>query len=150
MKFERIFTPALLSLIVNAAYCIYNATLGILLPSWWFLTLSAYYVVLSVMRLAVLKIRAKARTDKNLAFFARRFCGFMFLALSVVLAGTSYLSVSENRGIKHGEILMITIALYAFIKVTIAIINLVKSQKSSSHIIKTLRNISFADALVSI
>ena len=107
MKFERIFTPALLSLIVNAAYCIYNATVGILLPSWWFLTLSAYYVVLSVMRLAVLKIRAKARTDKNLAFFARRFCGFMFLALSVVLAGTAYLSVSENRGIKHGEILMI-------------------------------------------
>lgn len=150
MKFEKIFTPALLSLMVNTAYCIYNTILGIWLPSWWFLTLAAYYVVLSVMRLAVLKIRAKAQTDKNLAFFAQKFCGFMFLALSVVLAGTAYLSVSESRGIKYDEILMIAIALYAFIKVTVAIINLVKSRKYSSHIVKTLRNISFADALVSI
>lgn len=45
---------------------------------------------------------------------------------------------------------MITIALYAFTKVTLGIINLVKSRKYSSPIFKTLRNIAFADALVSL
>lgn len=70
--------------------------------------------------------------------------------LSIILAGSAYLSFESERGIKYNEILMITIAAYSFTKITLAIINLIKMRKNNSSIIKTLRYISFADALVSI
>ena len=56
----------------------------------------------------------------------------------------------NERGIKHHEIVMITIALYTFTKITLAIINLVKVKQYPSPVFKALRSISFADALVSV
>ena len=48
------------------------------------------------------------------------------------------------------EILMIAVAVYAFTKTALAIINLVKAQKSVSSKIVTLRSISLSDGCVSI
>jgi divalent metal cation (Fe/Co/Zn/Cd) transporter len=45
---------------------------------------------------------------------------------------------------------MITMALYAFTKVTLAIINLTKARRQRSSAESALRSISLADALVSI
>ena len=48
------------------------------------------------------------------------------------------------------EIVMITMALFSFTKITLAIINLIKARKSTSAKLVTLRNISLSDACVSI
>ena len=135
---------ALISLITNLIYAFYNAIIGFWEYSWWFVTLSAYYVILSVMRFAVL-IYKQDNTG-----FIKRFIGVLFIITSVILAGTAYLSIQNERGNKYNEIVMITIALYSFVKITIAIINLANARKTDSEKIITLRNISFADALVSI
>ena len=47
-------------------------------------------------------------------------------------------------------IVMIAMAAYAFTKITLATIKLVKARHSTSATLITLRNISFADAFVSI
>ena len=146
MKRLNLTSLTLLSLAFNLTYAVYNAVLGFISHSWWFVTLSVYYAVLGVMRFAVLQIKRKSETE----IFAKKFTGFCFLFLSVCLVGTVILSVTDNRGTKHNEIVMITIALYTFTKVVLGIINLVKSKKYSSPAFKTLRNISFADALVSV
>ena len=141
---------AWLSFIFNIAYGIYNAVIGIVSGSWWFITLSTYYVVLSVMRFAVLRVQNQKQKSGLYADFIKKFIGVMFIILAVTLCGTVYLSVLNQRGIKDHEILMITIALYTFIKITLAIINVAKSSKTKLPIIKTLRNIAFADAVVSV
>ena len=146
MKKLNLTSLTYLSLIFNLAYAIYNSILGFISHSWWFVTISVYYAVLSVMRFAVLRIKRKSETE----IFAKKFTGFCFVFLSVCLVGTVILSAVTNRGVKHNEIVMITIALYTFTKVVLGIINLVKSKKYSSPAFKTLRNISFADALVSV
>ncbi len=146
MKRLSLTTVTLISLVTNLAYAVYNCVLGFVSQSWWFITLSTYYTVLSVMRFAVLRIKRKSEIES----FAKRFTGFSFLFLALCLVGTVILSVTDNRGTKHNEIIMITIALYTFTKVVLGIINLVKSKKYSSPAFKTLRNISFADALVSV
>jgi len=146
MKRLKLTSMTLLSLVFNLTYAVYNCVLGFVSHSWWFITLSAYYAVLGVMRFAVLQIKRKSETE----IFAKKFTGFCFLFLSVCLVGTVILSLTDNRGVKHHEIVMITIALYTFTKVVLGIINLVKSKKLSSPAFKTLRNISFADALVSV
>ena len=58
-------------------------------------------------------------------------------------------AVGDRANVFH-EIVMITIATYTFAKITISIIGMVKSRRSISPVLKTLRNISLADACVSV
>ena len=134
---------AIASLIFNTAFATYHLVFGLVTSSWWLLTLGSYYLILSVVRFVVLRAHAKER-------FIIRFAGWMLTALSVPLAGTVVLSVLRNRGHELHMIIMIAMAAYAFTKITLATIKLIESRRSSSATLVTLRNISFADAFVSI
>ena len=72
------------------------------------------------------------------------------MLLSIPLVGTVILSVVRDRGQQFHMIIMIAIATYAFTKITLATIKLIKARRSTSATLITLRNISFADAFVSI
>ena len=137
-----------LSLGVNLTYAVYTGAVGIYSRSWWFITLAAYYTVLSVMRFAALL--AMEKEDPETERFLTRFIGGMCLFLAVTLEGTAYLSVAGDRGTRHHEIVMITVALYAFVKLTLAILNLVRMGRHPRPAVKCLRNLSLADAAVSI
>lgn len=140
------FQIAIFSLLINIAYSIYNIALGTTTHSWWFVTVGVYYSVLSLMRFVVLCTRKK-KTKISLKFFT----GIMLVLTSLPLAGMVILSSIKDRGVVHHEIVMITIALYTFIKITLATINLVKTKgRKVSVTLNTLRHISFADAAVSI
>lgn len=142
--------PVVLSLVVNILYGLYNGILGVFNHSWWFVSLCAYYILLSVMRFAVL-MASKKQTEENASpEFVMHFIGYMFIVLSVVLAGMTYLSYKSDRGTKYHQIVMITIALYSFTKLTYAIVKLIKNIGHTTPYKKTLLYISFADALVSI
>ncbi|MBO5305251.1 MAG: hypothetical protein J6B12_00665 [Clostridia bacterium] len=134
---------ALVSLIFNIAFGAYHLVFGVLSSSWWLLTLGSYYLILSIVRFAVLRIKAKER-------FITKFTWWMLMALSITLVGTVILSVVRDRGYELHMIVMIAMAAYAFTKITLATIHLVKSRRSISVTLITLRNISFADAFVSI
>ena len=147
---DRSLRTVLPGLCFDIVYGLYNAVIGILMSSWWLITLGSYYIVLAVMRFSLVRIKQKTAGDNELELFARRFTGVLLIILTVCLVGTVILSVTDNRGTDHHEIIMITMALYAFTKVTMAIIQLVKSAKQNSHVLTALRNVSLADALVSI
>ena len=149
-KHQRIFLFAFASFIVNITYGIGNAVVGFMTFSWWFITLSAYYIILSIMRFALVmsEKRSKAKNIEN-EVFAKRFSGVMLICLSVALIGTVILTIRQDIGTKFHEIIMITIATYTFTKLVFAIINLCKSKKLNLPIVKALRNISLADATVS-
>lgn len=133
------------SLLINIIYGIYNIVVGVIMPSWWFLTAGAYYLILSIVRYFIL--RAQKNSINN---FLKPFAGIMLMVLSVPLSGMVVLASVEDRGKDFHEIIMITIALYTFTKLTLAIINLVKSKRNTPERVKVLRNISFADAFVAI
>jgi len=143
MKSLKITSSPLPTLGINLIYAVYNCTVGVITRSWWFVTLGAYYIVLSVMRFAVMRSEHTKDT-----VFCRKFTGIMLIFLSICLSGTVVLSAVEDRGVKYHEIVMITIALYAFTKLTLGIINLVKDGKT--EIAAALRSISLADAFASI
>ena len=149
-KHQRIFLFAFASFVVNITYGIGNAVVGFMTFSWWFITLSAYYIILSIMRFALVmsEKRSKAKNIEN-EVFAKRFSGVMLICLSVALIGTVILTIRQDIGTKFHEIIMITIATYTFTKLVFAIINLCKSKKLNLPIVKALRNISLADATVS-
>lgn len=134
---------ATLSLVLNLLFCIYHVVLGIVSGSFWLLTLGIYYYVLSTTRFTIIRVKKNER-------FLARFTGWMLLILSLPLVGTVILSLLEKRGHRLHEILMITVATYAFTKITLATVNLIKSRNTLSQKMATLRSVSFADALVSI
>lgn len=134
---------ALISFIFNVAFGAYHFVFGIVSGSWWLLTLGSYYLILSIVRFTVLRTKSKK-------WDITRFTGWMLMALSIPLVGTVILAVVRDRGHEFNMIVMIAMAAYAFTKVTLATINLVKSRRSTSVELITLRNISFADAFVSI
>ena len=138
------------SLAFNTAYAFGNFIIGFLTHSWWFITVGAYYAVLTVTRYSVLQIRRKASGDYDTELFARRITGILLVVLSFCIVGVNIMSAVKDRGTAFHEIVMITIATYTFTKITIAIIGMVKVKRSDSPVLKTLRNISLADACVSI
>ena len=138
------------SLVFNAAYALGNCMIGFLTHSWWFITVGAYYAVLTVTRYSVLLINRKASGNYDTEFFVRRITGILLVVLSFCIVGVNTMSIVKDRGTAFHEIVMITIATYTFTKITMAIIGMVKAKRSASPVLKTLRNISLADACVSI
>ncbi len=140
---DKTLKLSLLSLLFNIAYSAYHIGFGVVTHSWWLFTVGVYYAILSIVRFAVIQ------TKKN-DFFAIRFTGVMLMLLSLPLTGTVILAVVRDRGVVRHEIVMIAIALYAFTKITLAIVNLFRSRHGNSAKLIALRNISLADSCVSI
>ena len=140
---DRTLKLAIGSLAFNIAFATYYLVMGLVTNSWWLLTLGSYYLVLSLVRFMVLRSKSKER-------FIAKFTGWMLILLSIPLVGTVILSVVRDRGHERHMIVMIALAAYAFTKITLATIKLIKVRRSSSATLITLRNISFSDAFVSI
>ena len=140
---DRTLKFTIASIIFNTAFAIYHLVMGIITSSWWLLTLGSYYLVLSVVRFVVLRYKSGER-------FIAKLTGWMLVLLTIPLVATVILSVVRDRGHEFHTIVMIAMATYAFTKITLATIKLIKTRLSTSATIITLRSISFADAFVSI
>jgi len=143
MRLDRTQKFALVGLLFNMVYSIYHIILGITVYSWWFLTIGIYYAILSIVRFVVLR-------QKGQNSFVIRFTGIMLILLSISLVGTVILAFLKDRGTEFHLIVMLAIAVYTFTKITLAAIKWVNARKNKSTELITLRNISFADAFVSI
>ena len=150
MKALKLVRSPYTSLALNAAYALGNCMIGFLNHSWWFITVGAYYTVLAITRFSVLQVKRKASGDYDTERFARRITGILLVVLSFCIVGVNIMSAVKDRGTAFHEIVMITISTYTFAKITISIIGMVKAKHSASPVLKTLRNISLADACVSI
>ena len=140
---NRTLKLAFASLSFNIVFAAYHLVMGLFTSSWWLLTLGTYYLALSIVRFVVLRSKSKER-------FIAGFTGWMLILLSIPLVGTVILSVVRDRGHEYHMIVMIAMAAYAFTKIAFATIKLIKSRHSTLATLITLRNISFADAFVSI
>ena len=148
----RIILSATLAFAFNLLYAIYHCVLGILNLSFWFIAMCAFYGILAIMRFsAVLCERNHQKSpDNDTELFVMKLSGILLVILSIVLATVSYISLSQNIAAKHGEIIMITIATYTFYKITMAIVKAVKQHKNPSPLLKTIRNIGYAEVAASI
>ena len=140
---DRALKFSLISLLFNTSFSVHHIVFGVITHSWWLFTVGIYYAILSIVRFAALQINKSN-------YFVAKLSGVLLMILSLSLVGTVILAVIRDRGIVLHEIVMIAMAAYSFAKIILAIINLAKSRKSMSAKLIILRNISFADACVSI
>ena len=148
------------SFAINIAFAVYNGAIGIMNRSVWYGALSAYYIFLMSVRGGMLLYHAKrqAALKKGLPKIAvdRRdcvaygICGGALVLLPVALSFAIMQMVGANRSFVHSGLTIYVYALYAFYKIIKAIYNFVKTRRDHEMTVRALKNISLADAMVSL
>ena len=151
----KTFLSAAAALLSTAVFALYNGFLGILHSSAWHGSICVYYLLLVLLRGAILRAEKRAsESDLSLARQKRRQssrrCSLILLLLNLGLIAPIALLVKLQRPVGVGLIPAIAMAAYSFYKITLAAINLFKQKRSANSLVRLLRSINFIDALLSI
>ena len=142
--------------VINLAFTVYNGVWGIINHSVWFITMAVYYSLLGGIRF--FSIQAKKRADleqdqekalgKEIAVMKRD--GFLLLLMTTALGSIVFLKITGNVVTPYSETLAIATAAYTFYKLIFSVRSMLKVRGLGSPILTAVRNIAFADALVSL
>lgn len=149
---ERMVLSAAFAFALNLLYAFYHGVLGVLHCSLWLMAMCAFYGIFAIMRLSAVLCGRKHRAAPSLAteYFVMKLSGILLAALSFVLLAIVFLSLSQDLAVKHDEIMMITIAAYTFLKITMTIRNAVRQRRDTAPLLEVLRGISSAEAAASL
>lgn len=145
-----------LSLTINLLFALSNGVFGIVYHSVWFGALSGYYLVLSVMRFAAIRYERGHRSaeqtqvERRKELYAFRNSGILFIVLTVALFVSVTQMVFYGQGKNYPGTLIFAVAAYTFYKIGIAVFHLFKVGRLNSPLLRMIRNIGYADALVSL
>lgn len=149
---------AIISFAITIAFVFMNLAGAILYRLIWYGALAAYYFVLVLFRGGVLL--ANKKCAQKFADDADKYekckwkiylsSGAFLILLEFAMAGAVTQMMLSERPTQSGIIMAISNAAYAFYKITMAIVNLVKARKLSNPVTQSLRNLNFADACMSI
>lgn len=144
------------ALALNLIYAFLNGFYGVRFHSVWFGSLSVYYMVLGIMRFLIINYERMIRNEncserkRQKENSVYRICGLLLMlvtaALTVVVFLLGYSSIEKS----YPGFMIYAVATYSFYKITMSVINLVKVRKLNSPLLSSIRNIGYADALVSI
>jgi small-conductance mechanosensitive channel len=148
----RIVFFAAISFAFNLLYALYHCVLGIINLSFWFMVMCAFYGILATMRFSAVLCERNHHNfpSDDTEIFVMKFSGILLVALALVLATVSYISLSQNIAAKHEDIIMITIAAYTFYKIAMAIVKAIKQHTHTSPLLRTIRSISYAEVAASV
>lgn len=140
------------ALIWNGAFAIFQLGLGFYHGSFWYFSMSAYYLILAIMRFFLLKHTRvyKANEERGIEIKKYCLCGWLLLIMNLILGVIIFFMVYWNRTFIHHEIITITMATYTFVTFTFAIINSIKYKKYDSPVYSASKTISLIAACVSI
>lgn len=143
------------SFLLNIFYAVSNGIFGWFQHSAWLGTLAAYYLVLSVMRFGVVRYGWKVRnlemdqSKKLRELRIYRNTGILLLMNTIVLDGTVILLLHNKGGKSYPGTLVFAVAAYTFYKTIMSVIHMIKAKRMKSPLLVAVRNIGYADALVS-
>ena len=133
---------------MNILYSALNLLSGIRFRSAWFFFLFFYYIMLSVMRVALVRYVHRSRIGQDIPSEFRRYrsCGILILLMNQALIGIVIYIVCQNRGFDYPGLLIYTMALYTFYITITAIVNVIKH---GSPVLSASKAISLTAAMVS-
>lgn len=147
---------ACVSFSINMIYAIFQGVMGILSHSIWYGSLSLYYIVLCSIRGGIVFANYRRRkTEDEHEYLIKqvrsyRNCGIYLNILTLALSASIVQMVILNQGYKYAGLMIYVMAAYAFYKLTISIVNIVRAKRTENYTTKSIRNLNLSDALVSI
>ncbi len=146
------------SFTLSAAFGAFNGYMGLSRRSIWYGALSAYYICLAFLRGGILvyhkrKARKTERSETNEEIGKAkvyRNSGIILLILNAALSSAIAQMIFADAHFSYFSWTIFAYAAYAFYKITMSIINLVKARKYPDLTVRAIRNVNLADATVSI
>lgn len=141
---------------ISIIYACFKLGMGIYLASMWLEAVAVYYIILSLMRFALLRRyrrSSKYEDADDLRIFGLksfRFCGILMFLLNIAVSGLVMQMIWKNQTYEYPGFLIYATAAYAFYCLTMAIINMVKYRRMEQPILSAAKMLSFSCALMSI
>lgn len=141
----------IVSSMINLGFGLLKCFLGIYYQSAWFITLGAYYLLLWLMKLSLMKSVNKNGFGKNLIkeYQKLKQVGIILLLLDIVLAGMIILIIHQKEAIAYPGYLIYIVALYDFYLVIAGIVNAIKYKNIKSPALSASKFINLTAAMIS-
>lgn len=143
------------SFLVNISYALFHGVIAIVNQSIWFGSLAAYYFLLTIMRGSILMFHRNAKKmdqekEEKHERQMTQWCGIGLILLPLALSFAIAQMVTGENSFEHPGLMIYFSAVYAFYKITMAVIHILKARKTDNRSVRCIRSINLADAMVSI
>lgn len=147
----RIIITASASFLLNASLCTIELIIAIADKSLWFLALFFFYLILALMKFSAVSRNMKTdNSDKEIkvTFIST---GILLILLDIALSFVTAITLAQKHIQKHSEIVMIAIATYVFLKITMIVIrDFVKDKYAAYPAITAIKAINWTETAVSV
>ena len=134
---------------LNFAYGIFKIASGVIIGSAWIGCDGIYNMALAMIQLFQILRRKTAGTLLQ-QWKSYRSCGVLMLLMHLTLTGIVFQMINWNRAEEHGEIMIITTALFAFYKLINNFISIAKDRKHIHPVDSSVRMLNLAQAFFAI
>ncbi len=134
---------------MNLLFALFHAFLGIHGHSLWSSSISAYYVLIFIIRVILvvtLQTVPEEKQRKRIHILTHVLLMMMNISLIIPIA----VMIKGERGYRYGLIPAITMALYTTYRVSTSIINYRKAGKNDSMTVRQLRTINLLDSILAV
>jgi len=136
------------SLAANIAFALLELAEGLYFGSMWLVAIGVYYAVLGVMRFFLLRSIRSADAQRGKKAYFRT--AILLNVLTLTMTGIFAQLIIDDQSFHYPGVLIYAMALWAFIKIILAVKNLIQRRKEEQPILAAARCLSFAAALMSI
>ena len=134
-----------ISMIITLFFAIYNFIIGLIYNYIWNISVSIYYLLLTIIRIYIEIIYLKKKDNKVHHIIQ----SIVLLLINISLLLPISLLVLNQKQVNNNSIMAITVATYTTYKIINSVLNYKKAQ-NENNTIKIIRTISLLDALFTI
>ena len=141
-----------LSVVVNIAYIFIKLITGILYRSEWLIVFALYYVVLTGLRMSLVKYirRSEIKSDPVAEYRRLRLTGVLLLPMTIALSMIVARMIGHNESAEYPGLLIYGMAAYVFYAVVLASINVFRFRKHGSPVLSAVKVVNLTAALVAL
>lgn len=139
-----------MSCIVNGFYAVYQTVMGIRYQSIWFGVLAAYYVMLTINRVAIVRFLRPDAVDGREELRRYRTCGWLLLILTLAVLGLGALVNFAGKHPVYPGSMIYVVGAFTFFTVCSSVYNVIAYRKLESPLISASKAVAVAGSLVSL
>lgn len=141
--------------VVNLFYVVLKFAYGWYFSSVWFFAMGVYYLMLSVIRIYLMRqflklSQIESDYDRRIhEVVIYRNTGWLLFLLNVTMAGMIVQMVTQNKGYEYPGVMVYGSAMFAFYFMIMAVYNMIKYRKMNHPLLSGVKVISFLSAVMS-
>ena len=140
-------------IVLNIAYAVFKFAVGVYYRSFWFIAIALYYMVLIGMKVVLVRadIRfLRKKEERTLLGEWRAYlkAACLMMLLNLTLSGIVVQVIRDGQSYSYPGFVIFAMAFYAFYRIIVAAIRLVKDRKRHGPIFSAAKAIDFTFAVV--